>query len=742
MWFEVRRDVIVVEGLHVPEELQKQGFTSDALTRHLVDRLREIDPGVARRDSVRQVEASAVGTDSTRPRGEAAPRERFSRQDGLQVLTGQAGSRGFMLSSEVDAANFEIPKSGVSKATLVHLVREALAKHPVRISGEVQGDTQRLVVTMRVVDRRAGAFSVDTFHTRPRDLETTLRLAARVLMRHTQPEVLAAFLYSVHRDSALPAVLDCLNNDSQTDDPVAYNLLGILHYDSGEYGRALDMFDEAISHDPRYAPAHLNRGNTLVRLKRLDEAVAAYRHAAAIPGVEQGSAYNAWGVALDLRNRPQEALGTYALAVRADPGSAVVYLNRGKALARLGRYAEAIRDYRRAAERDSGNASVMVAWGNAFLGMENLDSAVVRFAEALRLDPASVDAHRGWGNALRYLGRTDEAIERYRAAARFDSTDVLTYLEWGDALRFAGRWNEALAVYSRAMDTDPTHPHPYVGMGLTHADQGRYPEAATWLEQAVERDSTQAFIFDYLCSVQLSARFLRNAARSCERATRLDPAAVGPLASRGLVWLALGNTRLAIHHARRAHRLYPDDLFTRMLLGDAYRVRSDPARAEAYIDGVLEQDSSYASGYTGLGDVSMLRGDFAGAERWYREALRRDSALSDPLVGLGASLWRQGAHDEATRALCQALQTYSWYAWAYMELGWSLAERGRRDEAAWHFQEAIHTDPEAAIAWEAAAELRALGLPARRGRHVHPVPPPACRAGGGAGAPVQVVGAR
>jgi hypothetical protein len=49
----------------------------------------------------------------------------------------------------------------------------------------------------------------------------------------------------------------------------------------GEFGAALDSYDQALKHRPDYALAHYHRGNVLRALERREEAIAAYRAALA-----------------------------------------------------------------------------------------------------------------------------------------------------------------------------------------------------------------------------------------------------------------------------------------------------------------------------------------------------------------------------------------------------------------------------------------------------------------------------
>src|SRR5262249_6232944 len=55
--------------------------------------------------------------------------------------------------------------------------------------------------------------------------------------------------------------------------------LGLNHHELGNYQKALDAFDQVLKHWPKYPTVYGNRGDTLAKLKRLDESAEAYGNA-------------------------------------------------------------------------------------------------------------------------------------------------------------------------------------------------------------------------------------------------------------------------------------------------------------------------------------------------------------------------------------------------------------------------------------------------------------------------------
>jgi len=111
---------------------------------------------------------------------------------------------------------------------------------------------------------------------------------------------------------------------------------GLRAYDEGRYEDALKDFEAAQKQLPNSAALEYDRGNTLYRLQRMDEAREAYQRAAEMTPGELGERdlYNL-GNALAELGRTQEAISVYRRALLAEPNDEAARHNLEVLLRRL-----------------------------------------------------------------------------------------------------------------------------------------------------------------------------------------------------------------------------------------------------------------------------------------------------------------------------------------------------------------------------------------------------------------------
>lgn len=156
-------------------------------------------------------------------------------------------------------------------------------------------------------------------------------------------------------------------------------LLGSLEHQTGQSDLALEHLARAIELVPDFAGYHINRGNVLAEIDRLDEALLAYRRASELA-----------------------------------PDSADVLNNIGAVQRALGRSDEAHVTYRRALEQDPRHPRVWNNLGLLYDAQGRLEDATAAHLKALEIAPDFSASAMQLGRTYYKLGRLERAAEVFR----------------------------------------------------------------------------------------------------------------------------------------------------------------------------------------------------------------------------------------------------------------------------------------------------------------------------------------
>jgi len=168
----------------------------------------------------------------------------------------------------------------------------------------------------------------------------------------------------------------------------AYHVWGVILTGKETSGgtadeQAIEKFRQALSVDPRFAPAYYSLGDALAKGNDLEAAIEAYR---------QG---------LDL-----------------DRGSAGRHVRLARLLLRAKREEEAVRYLQRAVELDLASYDAQNMLGVALLRQGNLPAAFERFARAKALAPREPSPYFNMGLIYRMGGESRKAVQEFQTVLR------------------------------------------------------------------------------------------------------------------------------------------------------------------------------------------------------------------------------------------------------------------------------------------------------------------------------------
>ena len=196
----------------------------------------------------------------------------------------------------------------------------------------------------------------------------------------------------------------------------------------------------------------------------------------------------------------------------------------------------------------------------------------------------------------------------------------------------------------------------------------------------------------------LEQRNLPMAMRELAKASELDPGNPEVDMALGLAYQARGDRSKAEEHLRRAIDKKPDYADARNNLGIVL------AERKAWDEAIREFEAAAANvmyttperAYFNLGEAYRAKGDPARAEGAYRRALRANDRYAPAYTALAGVLGGQGKWNDAVSILTRCVDLLPDYAPGWMELGRAFLRLSRPADALKAFDKvlAVSSDPE------------------------------------------------
>jgi tetratricopeptide (TPR) repeat protein len=244
-------------------------------------------------------------------------------------------------------------------------------------------------------------------------------------------------------------------NESADLVPFASFRLGELFEKKNEWEKASKQFRLATERRPDYKEAHNSLAESLVRERRIPEALSEFREVARISSSLVDRKYvevlaNHWlGNSLQALCDYDGAASAYEEAIRLKPDYRVAHIELGHVFQQRGQVAQAIQEYRKALD-----------------------------ANPNELDRSEWFARLGAALVSEGPPHVQEGMAELRAAAMMDPKRVEFQVSLGKALFEGGDYLEATSIFSKAISINKDDVEAHYGLALTLHNQGHEQEAA------------------------------------------------------------------------------------------------------------------------------------------------------------------------------------------------------------------------------------------------------------------------
>lgn len=255
------------------------------------------------------------------------------------------------------------------------------------------------------------------------------------------------------------------------------------------------------------------------------------------------------GIALEGMGETDKALQDLSAAIKAAPQRALSYLDRGVLLAtRMRAFERAIADFNRTLELDPKNVPALIARGSTYSDLGQFGRAIADFGRAIDLSPQNSEAFRKRALARSRSGQENEALTDYTAALRINPRN--TYALTGRAGLEASLGHSDLAIVDldAAIAINADDAVSFYNRGYARYALEDYVRALADYDVAIALNPKIARAYNNRCLVRaIIGKDLVRALDDCDMALKLAPFNIDVRATRGFVFLKLGDPELALH---------------------------------------------------------------------------------------------------------------------------------------------------------------------------------------------------
>jgi tetratricopeptide (TPR) repeat protein len=409
---------------------------------------------------------------------------------------------------------------------------------------------------------------------------------------------------------------------------------------------SIQHFDKAISLDPNFALAELNRANVSPTAKEffdhLKKAVAlADKSSDGERMLIQANEAGANGNPTKQKEILEKLVAAYPNDERAHFALGGYYFGQQD-------YKQAISHYKRSTDLDSNYSTAFNILGYAYRQDGNYNDAEAAFKKYIELIPNDPNPYDSYAELLLKMGRFDDAITQYKKALAIDSNFLNSHFGIAAALTYQGKSSDALAELQKMTDkarSDGERRTALFGQMVVEADSGKLDQALTELQKQYALGEKSNDIPAMAADLQLKGNILLemgkypDAKQAYEQALKMtnDSSLSQEIKDNTSLFHHFNLARVAIGQGDLAAAKKDTDEFRKGaessknpgLIKQAHELAGRIALQEKnYDQAIAELDQSNQQNPSDLyllGEAYQGKGDLAKAKEWFTKAAKFNS---------------------------------------------------------------------------------------------------------------------
>ena len=263
--------------------------------------------------------------------------------------------------------------------------------------------------------------------------------------------------------------------------------LSLVALQSDRLELAGQMADKALQLNPRVRGGRLQRGTTLWKLGRHDDAQRE---------LEQGRIEDPGSIELVVtlgavqldRGALNDANSTLAQALKAEPANSEANFYMARVKNRKAEHSQAIEHMKKALEHGGRRAEFNYWMGRIYQDARKVNEAQEQWKLALQIDPKNVDTLEALGRMYLDRNNVKQSVLYFEKALEVDPLRHAVRAAIGDAYATAERWDDAIKSYHRAIEAAPELPTVHFRLAQAYFERKKYTEAIEWFKKATVKD--------------------------------------------------------------------------------------------------------------------------------------------------------------------------------------------------------------------------------------------------------------
>ncbi|TFH48225.1 MAG: tetratricopeptide repeat protein, partial [Methanothrix sp.] len=494
---------------------------------------------------------------------------------------------------------------------------------------------------------------------------------------HAQSRLMVAMtlLKQQRLDDCISEVIKSFQYDSNNG--LAYNILGSAYLAKGDFDRAMINLDKAIEIDPSLADAHLKKG-----LFNLSKGAPEQAESELIKALNAApEVLNTRLLLASMYLRQQNftvAIQVLTEGLSGDAEDALIYNYLAASYFAQKNPEQAIESLQKAKQAKADYAAPYFNLASYYVASSSRDKAVEEYRSLLAVEPANMRALLSLAALYEVMGDSKNASATYQLARKTEEPGG--YLAYAGFLSRSSNPEAARQVLEEAFVAHPDKPEILESWGKNLMARGNMAGADKAFESLEKINPGSGLPLQIAIRLQQGA--VADAIGMAEGQISSRPDSFVGYSLLASIHEKQGDVGKAEAALKRGLPVVADPLSLNMRLGSFWVNHGKAEQALQLFDGILKDNPQYVPALFATASIYDSQGNKRKAVELYRDVLEKDQGYTPALNNL-AYLYAEnyGSHEEAVELAMKAFRNEPANPGIMDTLGYALFKNGRTDEA-------------------------------------------------------------